>query len=105
MHACCTGAAETLGRYRRVIMLCWLPGKGLLLTVGAVIDSHKALRVHLGKEFIRHGKVSSDTAAFVDELYKNRLMADYELKSFSRETAAHTMEEGEAHIEQFENHL
>lgn len=80
-------------------------GKGLLLTAGVIIDSHKALRVHLGKEFIRHGKLSSDTASFVDELYKDRLMADYELRPFASETATRAIEEVQTCIEQLENHL
>lgn len=59
--SCATGSKRPPDRKafrdRRVILLCWqlAAGKGLLLTASVTIDSHKALRVHLDKEFIRHG--------------------------------------------------
>jgi uncharacterized protein (UPF0332 family) len=69
----------------------FVAGKGLLLTVGVRIDSHKALRVYLGKEFIRHGQLPSDTAAFIDDLYKRRLQADYELETVSSSDVSRTL--------------
>jgi uncharacterized protein (UPF0332 family) len=74
-------------RHARAVSACYYAvlaaGKGALKAEGGDISSHKALRVHLGKEFIRHGYLPDDTAAFVDELYKRRLRADYELAEFS----------------------
>jgi uncharacterized protein (UPF0332 family) len=57
--------------------------------------------VHLGKVFIRHGDLPEDTAAVVEELYKNRLRADYELAQFSSDTASSVIAEVEVRLEHF----
>lgn len=44
--------------------------------------------MYLGKVFIRHGDLSEDTAAFIEELYMDRLQADYELAGFSADAAS-----------------
>jgi len=92
-------------RHARSISACYYAvlaaGKGILKAEGVEIGSHKALRVHLGKVFIRHGDLSEDTAAVVEELYKNRLRADYELAQFSSETASSVIAEVEVRLEHF----
>jgi uncharacterized protein (UPF0332 family) len=79
-------------RHARAVSACYYAvlaaGKGALKAEDVNISSHKALRVHLGKEFIRHGHLPDDTAAFVDELYKRRLRADYELAEFATSTVS-----------------
>jgi uncharacterized protein (UPF0332 family) len=93
-------------RYARAISACYYAvlaaGKGALKAEGVQVSSHKALREHLGKEFIRHGKLPDDTAAFIEELYKDRLRADYELVSFSEETASNVIAEVSERIRRFE---
>ena len=76
-------------------------GKGALKTEDVEVSSHKALRVHLGKVFIRHGDLPEDTAAFVEELYKDRLRADYELADFSSDTALDVTVEMESRLGHF----
>lgn len=92
-------------RHARSISPCYYAvlaaGKGALRTRDVDVSSHKALRVHLGKAFIRHGDLSGDTAAFIEELYKDRLRADYELASFFRNTASDAIENVEGRIERF----
>lgn len=79
-------------RYARSISACYYAvlaaGKAGLKTEGVEISSHRALRVHLGKVFIRHGVLPADTAAFLETLYKDRLQADYELTAFSASKAS-----------------
>ena len=94
------GDAEMLhehGRHARSISACYYAvlaaGKGALKARGVDVSSHKALRIHLGKVFIRHGDLPDDTAAFVEDLYKNRLRADYELVTFSADAAARAIDE------------
>ncbi|MEF8794968.1 MAG: HEPN domain-containing protein [Salinivenus sp.] len=77
-------------------------GKGALKAEGMEVSSHKALRVHLGKVFIRHGDLPDDTAAFIEELYKDRLQADYELVSFPEETASNVIAEVSGRMRRFE---
>jgi uncharacterized protein (UPF0332 family) len=93
-------------RHARAISSCYYAvlaaGKGALKTEGVEISSHKALRVHLGKVFIRHGDLPDDTAAFIEELYKDRLQADYELVSFSEETASNVIAEVSERMRSFE---
>ena len=93
------GDAEVLhehGRHARAISACYYAvlaaGKGALKAKGVDVGSHKALRIHLGKVFIRHGDLPDDTAAFVEDLYKNRLRADYELITFSAGAAARAID-------------
>lgn len=85
-------ALHERARHARAISACYYAvlavGKGALKTEGVEISSHKALRVHLGKVFIRDGDLPDDTAVFLEDLYKDRLRADYELASFSRHTAS-----------------
>lgn len=93
------------GRHARAISASYYAvlaaGKGALKTEGVQISSHKALRVHLGKVFIRHGDLPDDTAAFIEELYKDRLRADYELVSFPEETASHVIAEVSERMRRF----
>jgi uncharacterized protein (UPF0332 family) len=77
-------------------------GNGALKAEGVQVSSHKALRAHLGTVFIRHGDLPNDTAAFIEELYKDRLRADYELLSFSEETASNVIAEVRERIRRFE---
>lgn len=102
------GDAEVLherDRHARAISACYYAvlavGKGVLKTEGVEISSHKALRIHLGKVFIRNGDLPDDTAAFVEDLYKDRLRADYELTSFSRDTASEKIAEVRERADQF----
>ena len=92
-------------RHARSISACYYAvlaaGKGTLKAEGMEIGSHKALRMHLGKVFIRHGDLPEDTAAVVEELYKNRLRADYELASFSPDAASRKVAEVGERIDQF----
>ena len=106
------GDAELLherGRYARSVSACYYAvlaaGKGALKRRGVDISSHKALRVHLGRVFIRHGDLPDDTAAFIDELYKDRLQADYELASFDADTTADEIVEVRERIEDFSDLL
>jgi hypothetical protein len=55
--------------------------------------------------FIRHGDLPDDTAAFIDELYKDRLQADYELASFDADTTADEIVEVRERIEDFSDLL
>jgi uncharacterized protein (UPF0332 family) len=93
-------------RYARTVSACYYAvlaaGKGALKAEGVQVSSHKALRVHLGKVFIRHGDLPDDTAAFIEELYKERLRADYELVSFSEETALTVIAEVRERMQRFE---
>lgn len=57
--------------------------------------------MYLGKVFIRHGELPDDTAAFVEDLYKNRLRADYELASFSQDAASKEIAEVRERIDHF----
>lgn len=92
-------------RHARSISACYYAvlaaGKGALKKV----SSHKALRIHLGKVFIRNGVLPDDTAAFVEDLYKDRLRADYELASFSRDTASEKIADVRERTDQFANLL
>jgi uncharacterized protein (UPF0332 family) len=92
-------------RHARAISACYYAvlaaGKGSLKAEGVDVSSHKALRVHLGKIFIRHGHLPDDTAAFIEELYKDRLRADYELASFSRDTASDAISNVHERIDRF----
>lgn len=92
-------------RHARVISACYYAvlaaAKGALKDEGVAVSSHKALRVHLGKTFIRHGVLPSDTAAFLEELYKNRLRADYELAEFSAEEASSAIADTHDRIARF----
>jgi uncharacterized protein (UPF0332 family) len=85
-------ALHERNRHARSISACYYAvlaaGKGALKAKGVSISSHKALRVYLGKVFIRHGDLSEDTAAFIEELYKDRLQADYELAEFPADAAS-----------------
>lgn len=58
-------------------------GKGCLLTVGVAVHSHRALRIHLGKQFVRHGTLPPDLIATIETAHKDRQAADYDLESFS----------------------
>lgn len=93
------------GRYARSVSASYYAvlavGKGVLKAEGVEVSSHKALRIHLGKVFIRHGDLPDDTAAFVEGLYKNRLQADYELASFSEDAASDAIAEVHERMEQF----
>jgi uncharacterized protein (UPF0332 family) len=93
-------------RHARAISTCYYAvlaaGKGALKAEGVHVSSHKALRVHLGKVFIRHGDLPDDTAAFIEGLYKDRLQADYELASFSEDTALSVIAEASDRIRRFE---
>ena len=93
------------GRYARAISACYYAvlaaGKGALKAKGVEVSSHKALRVHLGKVFIRHGDLPNDTAAFLEELYKDRLQADYELAGFSAEDSSGVIAEVDRRINRF----
>ena len=92
-------------RHARSISACYYAvlaaGKGALKTEGVEVSSHKALRIHLGKVFIRNGDLPDDTAAFVEDLHKDRLRADYELASFSPDAASRKVAEVGERIDQF----
>lgn len=92
-------------RHARAISACYYAvlaaGKGVLKMEGVEVSSHKALRIHLGKVFIRNGALPDDTAAFVEDLYKDRLRADYELASFSPGAAFRKIAEVGERIDQF----
>ena len=74
-------------RHARAVSACYdavlAAGNGALKAEGVDVSSQKALRVRLGKVFIRHGDLPEDTAAFIERVYKDRRRADYELVSFS----------------------
>lgn len=93
-------------RYARAMSACYYAvlaaGKGALKAERVEISSHKALRVHLGKVFIRHGDLPDDTAAFIEELYKDRLRADYELVAFFEEATSKIIAEVRERIRRFE---
>mgnify|MGYP002763113107 CR=1 FL=1 len=70
-------------------------------TAGVEASSHQALRVPRGRGFVRNGDLPDDTAAFVEDLYKDRLRADYELASFSPDAASRKVAKVGERIDQF----
>lgn len=94
-------------RHARSISACYYAShaatKGLLLHRHIEVRSHDAIISQLSLYYVRGGVLPSETASWLDRLYKDRLSADYECQGFTFAQATRAIRTTRSFIASAEN--